>query len=650
MSLWESDQAFAKLLDILKCTAPAREFALFTNNNHTPPPLEILRPRFATLKRRIEVMRNLGYTVGINHLCTLGHANENVRHAATGGRLMVDSHGRELPGNFCPADPVWRENYIRECYQLAAECRPDFIWIDDDVRVGNHGKILDFGCFCPECFAKMAKYLGFTGKLSELPDFFECVDLTERRRRRQALLDYNSEVITDLLRFIEQTVHAVDPGIILGQMDGLETVSGLDLPGHAAALAGPEKQKVWWRPGGGFYFDRCPEEMLDKANRIGREAALLPSTVAVIQSELESFNYQRLNKSDAMTALEPQIYCAAGATGVAYNVFGETFWDDFEVYLPLIKTLNGNRRFLDRIAVANQRQMPRGIFDGTGADIHLSHRGNDGKWLTLAGADDAGFLGSEIQKMGLPAAYSAAEADVYAVTGQIVEAMSDRQIETMLTQGAYLDGFALTELNARGFGELTGFAVKEIIEEDAIEEFLPHILNAGAAGKSRNGRQSFWRQPAFILESAAGAEILSRCVDYADIELGKCLSGVFTNRLGGRIAVAGYYPWGTLSYRSQSERIKTLFRWLAQDRLGAYLTSYHRAAVWVRPGSSIIVWNMSADAMLDAKLMVLDAAPALTAYDVNDREYVLPCTKKDGNDCVFELPPVAPWQMLLIPR
>ena len=645
VQLWEKDEDFNELLQTIEATGMATEFAFFSNNNHTPPPMDIMRARFAILKRRVAAMHERGWKAGINHLCTLGHTYENVRHAATGGQLMVYSSGKPCPGNFCPADPVWRENYIRECYTLAAECHPDFIWIDDDLRLANHGGVYDFGCFCPSCFPRLSAFIGYHGELADLPDFFECHDIAERRKRRAALLEWNARVTADIAGYIERIVHAVDPSIILGQMDGWQPIGGFDFAGHAAALSGSGHCPVWWRPGGGFYFDRCPDEILDKANSIGREAAMLPKSVEVIQAEVESFNYQRLNKSSFMTALEPQIYCAAGATGAAYNVFGEREWDDFDVNQSLIRALNGNRNFLNRIVSGNQRISPQGIFDGTGRMIHLSHRGQDGKWLTLQGNDDTSFLNSELQKIGLPPAYTAADACLYAVTGQTVESMSDEEILAMLKKGAYLDGFALQVLNLRGYGDFTGFTVREIIEEDAIEEFLNHPLNGKAIGKRRNGRQSFWYQPAFSLVPCGNAQILSRCVDYCGQELGKCLSGVYINSLGGRIAVEGYYPWGTMFYRSQSARVKQLFRWLSREKLPGCLASYHRAALWIRPDNAFI-WNMSQDPLQDGALLLKHESPVLIAYSQAGKEMTLRAAETDNGYQIFALPEIAPWTAL----
>ena len=278
--------------------------------------------------------------------------------------------------------------------------------------------------------------------------------------------------------------------------------------------------------------------------------------------------------------------------------------------------------------------------------IHLRHRGSDGKWLTLSGSDDPGFLDSELQKLGIPAAYNAENACLYAVTGQAVEAMDDDEIRAMLTKGAYLDGFALQELNRRGYGEFTGFTVREIVKDDAIEAFLDHPLNMDVLDKRRNGRQSFWYEPAFILEPLPGAEPLSCCVGYLEEDLGGCMSGVFVNSLGGRIAVEGYYPWGTMFYRCQAERIRRLFRWLSKEELPGYVSSYHRAALWVRPGSALL-WNMSQDPLRGGRLHLHGGSGSLLAVDVNGRETLLEASGCDENYSSFELPELPPWTVLL---
>jgi hypothetical protein len=656
VQLWECDEDFAATVAMIKETQMAREFAIFSNDNHTPPPLPTMERRFEIIAKRIPVLQQNGWSAGINHLCTIGHTYENIPYAETGGQNFVNANGRICAGNYCTADPVWRENYIKPCYQMAAECRPEFIWIDDDVRLYNHGGDCynhrgdcNIGCFCPDCLKRMSQYLDFKGTLKELPEFFEIADPDERRRRRMMLIDWNRRAMDDISAYIEGVVHAVDPNIILGQMDCYAPWCGLDLKSRAEALAGPDKKPVWWRPGGSFYFDNCPNDLLIKANNMGKEAVLLPDWVEVIQAEVENFNYQRLNKSEFFTCLEPQIYCAAGTTGVTYNVFAEKEWDKLEEYRSLAMTLNSNKEFLDRIVKGNRRTAPSGVFDGFAADILLMNNHKTGQWLSNANHPFKYFCNSELQKIGLPVAYRGNEASLYALGGGTAVSMSDAEIRTMLSLGVYLDGFALSDLIELGYGEYLGFSIDKIIVEDAIEELTCHALNGEYAKRKRNARQSFWHEPAYVLKPEPGAEVLSTYVDYSGAAIGECALGIYTNKLGGRIAVNGYYPWNGLFYRYKGVQLKNLFQWLSNGTLPGLVSSYHRASLWLREREGTLynasLWNMSQDPARGLTLKLRTQAEELVAYEVSGGSVKVKATGRDQNYREFILPEIAPWSL-----
>ena len=61
VQLWEKDEDFNELLQTIEATRMADEFAFFSNNNHTPPPMDVMRSRFAILKRRIAAMHERGW-------------------------------------------------------------------------------------------------------------------------------------------------------------------------------------------------------------------------------------------------------------------------------------------------------------------------------------------------------------------------------------------------------------------------------------------------------------------------------------------------------------------------------------------------------------------------------------------------------------
>ena len=107
-------------------------------------------------------------------------------------------------------------------------------------------------------------------------------------------------------------------------------------------------------------------------------------------------------------------------------------------------------------------------------------------------------------------------------------------------------------------------------------------LNGDFAGWQRDCRQSFWSETACVLEPVTpGARVLAEGIDYGGKPLGP-LMGAFENRLGGRIVACGYYPWHSLQTLAKTSQLKAICRWLSNDRLPAYLASYHKVPLWVR--------------------------------------------------------------------
>jgi hypothetical protein len=274
----------------------------------------------------------------------------------------------------------------------------------------------------------------------------------------------------------------------------------------------------------------------------------------------------------------------------------------------------------------------------------------DGPWLGDPGSPNHC---NELWATGLPAAYSAEHAAVTALSGDGVLALSASQIEFALAGGLYIDGPALTRLNDLGYGELTGFAVDQVLNIDCIEELTSHPLNGNFAGRRRNGRQSFYKSPASLLRpTAAGAEILSRVVDYTYAETAPCCMGIFENKFGGRICVAGYYPWDQLQNLSKSTQIKSVMQWLSRDSLAAYIASFHRINLWVRetaPGRhAIALLNAYGDPAEAIEIIVRTESETLTFHNKRCEQSTIAATARHDGHTRFTLPKLGAWDMALL--
>ena len=256
------------------------EITFFTSFTHPNLPLEEMKRRCDILAQRIAQAKALGYRSGINVLSTMGHHEENLPNSLSGDYTPVtDIGGGVCRGSFCPNDPNLQQ-YVRQIYQYAAAANPDYIWVDDDVRLMGHMP-LGLTCFCDHCLAVFEKESGTNYTRASLRAALTAGNPEESTALRKAWLAHNRATIARLLTLIEQTVHAAKPGMPLGFMTGDRFFEGYDFDRWAEALAGPNQSPVYWRPGGGFYEDSSPGGMVGKSHDIGRQVSLLPPSVRV---------------------------------------------------------------------------------------------------------------------------------------------------------------------------------------------------------------------------------------------------------------------------------------------------------------------------------------------------------------------------------
>ncbi len=636
---WMAEQRFEELLALFeRYPGVTDEITFFTSATHPPLPLDEIERRCAILAQRMPAARALGYRAGINVLATMGHHNENLPHSLAGDFTRVtDLDGNVSQGSFCPNDVHFQE-HVRALYRAVAQADPDYIWIDDDVRLAGHMPIGQT-CFCDTCLAIFAQETGRSHtRASMRAGLFEG-EAESRLALCRAWLAHNRRTIARLLELIEQAVHAERPEMPLGFMSGERFYEGYDFQTWARVLAGPRGTAVYWRPGGGFYEDSSTSGLAGKSHEIGRQVSLLPPEVVSIQSEIENFPYQRLKKSAHITVLEAASHMAAGCTGAAFNVLSGND-EPLDEFVPLVAAIHQTRPLLDQLARNQGRSRPRGLYAAWDID----------SWAT-----GLGMLGQapQVWETGLPAAYSPSGAAVTLLFPQSLVTMSDDQIRAVLATAVYMDADTLDALNRRGFGALTGMTVVGAIHEDCIEELTDHPLNGPFGGRQRDCRQSFYHVPGHILQSAGdGVQPLARLVDYGGREKAATSMAVFENSAGGRIAVCGYYPWSFLHNLSKTSQMKALMRWLSRDQLPAYVASFHKAHLWAREPEAgrlvVALTNSSFDAAEELVVALRTTQEELDMFDMCGRQVRLRAGRGDGPYRHFTLPAVEPWSMRLL--
>jgi hypothetical protein len=649
---WMSDDGFADLMRFLGAHPQAiDEVVFFTSFTHPPIPLDEMERRCARLAEVMPKVRAAGYGVGINVLASMGHHEENLPHSlAESWPRVTDPQGNVSLGSYCPASPELLE-YARRLYILVAQAKPDFIWVDDDVRLYGHMPVLAT-CFCDACIERFNAEFSAAGAAFTRDTLVAATQgepAPARDAWRDRWLEHNRSMIATLLRAAAEGAHQVDPAIPLGFMTGDRFYEGYAFAEWAEALEGPASGPARWRPGGGFYNDDAYLGLVEKAHDVGRQVSQLPLKARVIQSEIENFPYQKLRKSVAVTLLEAAAHMAAGATGPAFNIIGSN--DPLDEYRPFLDAIAAGKPFLSALRESMGRSPAVGVWPAWNRDLFADH-GATGDWLrhneSVAALRRMYVLG----ELGLPIAYGAQGARISVLSGPLPAAFSRPELERMLSGGVLLDAPAAHSLAQLGLGDATGVRIAGGIAQDMSEVLSDHPLNGRFAGWSRNCRQSFWPETACRLEAAAeGVEELAHLADYAGAGHGPCMTA-YRNPLGGRVVVAGYYPWTLIHNLAKSSQMKAVCQWLSRESLPVVVETYARVVVWARHDPQgrlvLVLLNASLDPAPVLSLRVRARPAPVQHLTMSGEERTLAPAACGPDHVAVTLENVAPWSMHLL--
>jgi len=624
------------------------QMALFTTTTHIPMTLQTFAERLAIIEKRLEMIREAGFSAGINHLTTIGHHCEDLGAGLKDQyTYMTNIKGEVCQGSYCMRNEKLLKEYIVPCYTMMANTHPDFIWIDDDIRYGHMP--IGNGCFCDGCIKAFNEKHGFTYTRETLH-----AALNENNTAlRKLWLDHNSDAICELFAVIADTVYAIDPHITLGFMTGERYFEGYQFARYAQALSAGGTHEIMWRPGGGAYDDFSYDSIVSKKEELGRQNAYLPEYVTVVQSEIENFPYQLLKKTPKSTAMEAAMSMTVGCSGAAFNILPSETKESLDTIIPHLRAINSLAAFYRKEQELLFDLVPTGIHTGWRIDSQAAVP--EGEFSSMYGGMYAAYA-REMFLFGLPQAFHKEHAPVTLLTGQAAAVMNDDEILKVLSGGVYMDALALRYLWSRGFGDLLGFGAGEEIPVDAREQYIGHPFNEKIVGGIRNCRQAFniGNSTALIPQSPK-CQVLSRLIDYHERVLCDCACGVFENALGGRICIAGYYPFEWVSDYQKTIQLNRLFVWLSKGTLPSFTDNYKRVHNITLCGDGrlcVTQFNAGNDDLYEVSVAVRTKKNTAVLYTMYEGEKTLQAdhtVSYEGNEYqYFTIPQIKPFEGVIL--
>lgn len=561
VSRYESEEQFQELLSfLLRHRECVDELTLFTEYWHYGYfPLDEFAKRCDILKDRMERLRSHGFrNVGMNMLNTLGHMPEAwdwLPELPYQG--VVGWDGQVATSSFCPNSSAFRA-YIAHKYTMAALARPEFIWLDDDLRMFGIG--VDYACFCNTCIGIFNDVNRTAFTRESLVDVLNSPD---GKSYRESWVQQNINTIESLLLHIAEAVRLIDPGIELGLMTvslNISAYTGADYEKWFAAL-----QSAKGRPGGGFFDDAKPFGFVRKAHEVNRQIAHYPDTVMDIQYELENFPYHRLSKSVHIAMLECTTSIVSGTHGIAFNALkGEE--GPLAEFHEIMEAIEANRPLwteMDRIA---GNYMNSGLYPALSPQYEARRNVNNGSWFEPISVDNASNV-YVLSEIGIPLSMDGKRSCATILSGNMAEGFTTEELREMLRGGVLMDGRTVDILTAQGLGEYCGVAIERTYDNGVLEQFSSDSINSGFAFDHRDARNSMSKEKGYVLKPLRDeVRILSRLISYTKEDVGPT-STLYQNSLGGRVAVQGYVPWQLIHSGAKRTQLLRICDWLTDGRL-----------------------------------------------------------------------------------
>ncbi len=645
---WNEDRQFEETIAFLQRHIDAvDEITLFSSNTTNGSfddagTLDRLREDLPILQKRIQAFKDAGFkSVGVNVLITLGHIDEDkAPDHPLPFQKIVGYMGDISTSCHCPLDEDFI-SFTEEKYRLCASTHPDFIWVDDDIKIFWNG--VKFGCFCPKCLSRFNEANGFSYTRETLVADME---IPENNALRGLWVRDISDRISLLLHRIGMAVRSVDPSIRLGfmtQRQSWSTYNGMNFPDWFASLGAQ-----MGRPGEGCYFDAMPEQLLAKSFSTAQQAYEYPETVTDIQYELENFPIHRWQKSSTVAVTELALATAVGMNGVLLNNSNEFIGlrGQDQLYDSIARVRKTWKLWLE----TGQGWKCGGFYPAFSLqyDQRRTMEPSESFFVTLEQQEKHDVTRCyTLSHMGIPISMQKSGAWGTILTGTLSQGYTDDELMNIFRGPVIVSGNAVKELERRGFGQYLGVQYLGGGSTGFYEEINPaDPINAALLDTPvRNVHPSFWPASGDWFEPIADDVRVVSYIKAQESEMLGAGTTLYENSFGGRVCVLGYAPFDMQNDLPRFLQLSGIVQWLLGERQSVYLMTPGKTAFFVREGETGVgcaVLNLTMDEQEHTEISVFGDVQGWLC--TTEGKKGLKGKMIDGRT-VFDLGASAPWEV-----
>jgi hypothetical protein len=610
------------------------------------PPLAFHQDCASRMTHAAAQVRATGIGASLQISNTLGHgdAHQSCDFRGFVWQPMMAVDGKITPYCACPRAPEFHA-YLGAFTRAYCAWQPDRLWIDDDLRMHNHQPVAN-GCFCERC---LAGFNVFTGQTWTREALGAAINEHNDLAVREAWLNFGRDSLAGVARTVARAAIAVAPDCRLGLQHCDQAWGGYNGPDWEpifSVLQEVSGHPVGSRPGGGFYVDHRPREMLDKALFTSLQNARLPDGVEISSYECENLPGTVTGKSARGTALECTLALAHGCNSLSFTplMFPHESAGWHERMLVELATW---RPFWARYVAANKQTT------NTGIELVLSPR----QTLRRLHPGEPPFswancgFGSfpQLATLGLPLCWNG-KAPAALLCAPAAWGVDAAELRVLLARGLLIDGEAVQFLEQRGLAQVLGLRSRPVGVEWGDISFTDDPLNAGYAGQRITCG-------GFLFGTARSFELLrgqARCLArYARFDgiAGEMETAAVEFADGGRLVVFGWGLSNPTVTAGRRRQILAAAKWAGRG---------HWPVTLETPSQVVVVPRVDAKDRVVTVLLLnvsLDSTPSLTLllHQTTDAEQWTWRRPFDPDVVLaagetLTLPPLAPWSVGVLAR
>ena len=391
-----------------------------------------------------ETCRRLGIRFSFQAWALEYAADDACRARIPEDAWMVSSDGRVNRDTFCCTSPFVKDFGRARVESALGVLKPDSYWVDDDLRADRSGSVPG-GCFCARCLRLFSESVG--------RPFDRAVLMTALKGAksdstvRKAWCAFNARMLGEYAKGFRAAADAISPStrVCLQGCWAAMTYEGENARKEVlSALAGDVGTGV--RPGGGYYGDDNPNDLLFKGASVARDAASVARLPYVKQVCYEAENWPHIGslKSPGGMMSECAYMLAVGCDSLALYWGSDINGESDASYDFFFETLALWKPFL---------LAERDAFCGT-LPCGLAPFFGEGRYATSAWAQhvDCNVVAA-LARNGLPMADSLAAPDAWHLSSLSVNTLRTEDLRMVFSKGVLMDVKAFRRLVER-FPEL----------------------------------------------------------------------------------------------------------------------------------------------------------------------------------------------------